>query len=277
MVIQPLQTLQRRTILSNSAKIEKACPMCGVKFHTYATTGKKFCSRECGYASRRKTYPKRNCKRCKKEFQVVRTKPRQVFCGRHCAGKFAGMPPAAYVGLRKWEQTDEGKRKMRENMAVLWEREGFAEAVSERMKRDNPSHDPENIAKALRTKKERGITYENLTGGNGKISPMEQRLWEALGEHWSLAHAVTTDQLARAEGCPNHYKLDLALPAIRLAVEADGGTHNSPAAQERDGRKDRNLTRMGWTVLRFKNYEIEHELSKCVQSISETVKRLSTT
>lgn len=48
------------------------------------------------------------------------------------------------------------------------------------------------------------------------------------------------------------HKVDFAWPAIRLAVEVDGGAvHGTPAAARRDRRLDREMRDRGWRVERF--------------------------
>jgi len=52
------------------------------------------------------------------------------------------------------------------------------------------------------------------------------------------------------------YRIDFALPTVRLAVEIDGESHRSQERRERDRRKDEYLGQRGWTVLRFTNREV---------------------
>jgi very-short-patch-repair endonuclease len=52
------------------------------------------------------------------------------------------------------------------------------------------------------------------------------------------------------------YRLDMAYPAIRLAVEYDGRDHLTPERALRDLDRQAYLTRCGWEVLRFRAGEV---------------------
>lgn len=47
------------------------------------------------------------------------------------------------------------------------------------------------------------------------------------------------------------YRLDLAYPVIRLAIEYDGRDHREPDRAVRDLRREACVTRRGWEVLRL--------------------------
>jgi very-short-patch-repair endonuclease len=68
-------------------------------------------------------------------------------------------------------------------------------------------------------------------------------------------HAVKTGMKA-GSGYPQCYKLDVAIPSVRLGIEADGAKHNNPKARLLDTKKDAMLTALGWKVLRYSNKEI---------------------
>ena len=50
---------------------------------------------------------------------------------------------------------------------------------------------------------------------------------------------------------PNHYKIDVANPNRKIAVEIDGGSHNGANRKTADARKDSRLAALGWRVLRY--------------------------
>jgi very-short-patch-repair endonuclease len=52
------------------------------------------------------------------------------------------------------------------------------------------------------------------------------------------------------------YELDLAYPAVRIAVEYNGRDHLEPDQALHDLRREAYLTREGWIVLRFGAYEV---------------------
>jgi very-short-patch-repair endonuclease len=54
------------------------------------------------------------------------------------------------------------------------------------------------------------------------------------------------------------YKTDFAIPAIRLAVECDGEYwHRQPQAKAHDQKRDAEIARFGWTVVRYKEIDIK--------------------
>lgn len=65
----------------------------------------------------------------------------------------------------------------------------------------------------------------------------------------------------------NHYKADLADPAKMLVVELDGASHRSPKSRELDAKKDRALSLLGWSVLRFSNREVMENTDSVVETI----------
>ncbi len=82
-------------------------------------------------------------------------------------------------------------------------------------------------------------------------SPLETRLRLLLGDagllpdetQWPVHHPATGQFIAR---------LDFAWPTLRLAIEADGvGPHSDPQALLRDRRRQNDLVRLDWEVLRF--------------------------
>lgn len=63
--------------------------------------------------------------------------------------------------------------------------------------------------------------------------------------------------------------LDAAWPEVKLAVELDGAAfHGSPAARERDLRRDAALAALGWLVLRFSYRRITSDPEGCRRQIA---------
>lgn len=91
-------------------------------------------------------------------------------------------------------------------------------------------------------------------GGNGRgPTAHEQALVERLGAGWVTSHVVAT---GHKSPYPHHYKIDVAHPKRMLAIEVDGGSHQSPERQAQDRKKEALLTEHGWRVLRIKNKEL---------------------
>ena len=112
--------------------------------------------------------------------------------------------------------------------------------------------DPETRAKVSRTLKAQGHA-PRVRGGNGRgMTAPQSVLLEALDDGW--AAELTVSLKPRPAGYPSHYKLDVGNTTLRIGIEADGPSHRS--RKQLDVKKDAMLTSLGWTVLRFWNWEI---------------------
>ena len=68
------------------------------------------------------------------------------------------------------------------------------------------------------------------------------------------------------------YRIDIALPTYRIAIECDGRAyHSTPEQNAHDRRKNSYLRRHGWRVLRFSGSEINWNLSKVISKIEKVV------
>lgn len=72
------------------------------------------------------------------------------------------------------------------------------------------------------------------------------------------------------------YRMDMALfeNGKRLCIEVDGSQHEGAVPGSRnayDNVRDYTMQREGWRVLRFWNYEVWHNLDKCVSRIKEEI------
>jgi very-short-patch-repair endonuclease len=71
------------------------------------------------------------------------------------------------------------------------------------------------------------------------------------------------------------YVLDFYCPALRLAIELDGGQHNFDAEAARDVQRDAWLKARGVTVLRFWNSDVIENMTGVLERISIVVAELS--
>lgn len=68
------------------------------------------------------------------------------------------------------------------------------------------------------------------------------------------------------------YKSDFAIPALKLAIECDGEYwHTQPQAQAHDQKRDSELSKYGWTVLRFAERHIKENIEEVKKTISVVV------
>jgi hypothetical protein len=93
-------------------------------------------------------------------------------------------------------------------------------------------------------------------GGNGQSIPIPQKMVaDLLG--WETEYILTTTQETRLIfHCPYHYKLDVANPKEKIAIEVDGYSHNTILAKIRDKRKEEVLKTLGWRIIRIKNQDV---------------------
>lgn len=110
-----------------------------------------------------------------------------------------------------------------------------------------------------------------VQGGNGRGQTVPQSaLLAALPSGWVAEHIVQT-KMSRGNGFPTHYKLDLANPTAKIAVEVDGLSHRALVRQDQDARKAAFLEERGWTVLRFRNEEVLADTAACAARATEAV------
>jgi Protein of unknown function (DUF559) len=135
--------------------------------------------------------------------------------------------------------------------------------VSERMKRNNPMSDPAVREKANQAK--RGRTFLSR-GGNGQPTVPQLRLAAKLG--LPVEYPIPTKPVkGQFPSLPNCYKVDIADPAIKLAIEVDGRTHRLKKWKFLDRRKESVLRALGWSVLRFSNRQVMENLEGVVAEV----------
>ena len=119
-----------------------------------------------------------------------------------------------------------------------------------------------------------------------EAKPMSMRaVLASIGEHAEspleelLIYAINCRSLLIGEFKTQYpigpYSLDVAFPAVKLCVEADGKQHRlDPAQIAHDQRRTIYLANLGWTVIRFNWNEIRHDPYGCGDRISETYSKL---
>jgi len=69
-----------------------------------------------------------------------------------------------------------------------------------------------------------------------------------------------------------NYIADFACLPLKLIIEADCITHDNRDAQVRDEQRDKNLTALGFTTLRFGNWKVLNEIETVRYKIEEWIK-----
>lgn len=136
---------------------------------------------------------------------------------------------------------------------------------SERMKKNNPMYKEDVRAKVSTTLRAMGWK-PTVRGGNGTGPTVHQMLLaSALG--WEMEVVVPTGHWRDGSGYPTCYKIDIANPSLKIAIEVDGESHSSFLTKERDKKKERFLVGKGWKVVRFTNKDVGSDLNGCVKTV----------
>lgn len=160
------------------------------------------------------------------------------FCGKSCSAKWRMQQPEVRAKVFTPEARAKGAAKnkgQKRPSSSLWHR------------LNNCMRNPETRAKLSATLRRIGHQPKER-GGNGRgPTKAEAHLLALLGPEWKYNFCV------KLNGRP--YKIDVAHPEKKIAIEADGSSHAGPVARERDLRKQTWLEALGWKVLRLKNAE----------------------
>jgi len=181
--------------------------------------------------------------------------PTRRFCGRSCA-------------MTSVHSTPEKREFARQQMLKMRARPDVQEKLHRHMHSEsNPFRDPKTQRKAQVVLRAQG--YPTLNGGNGRPLPIPQRLLaQRLG--WATEYVVPT-RGANAK-LPNCLKIDIAEPALKIAIEVDGRSHECVTVKAKDQKKDQFLTEQGWQVLRFWNHEVLEDIDTVVETVMAAVK-----
>jgi very-short-patch-repair endonuclease len=147
--------------------------------------------------------------------------------------------------------------------------------ASARMKANNPMHKEASKQKMKATLHAIGHAPK-VRGGNGQGPTLpQQALAQALG--WQMEYVVKTHvPKINPQHLPTSYKLDLADPIFKIAIEVDGKSHLQLERKAQDRKKEQVLNGFGWTILRFTNQEVMEHLQECVQTVQSTILKLKT-
>ena len=93
-----------------------------------------------------------------------------------------------------------------------------------------------------------------------RFSPTRSEEWL-----WRRLSGSKTGFAFRRQLVVGHFIVDFACTAARLVVEVDGGAHHG--RERHDARRDRELAKLGWTVLRLTEEDVIADLDAAVERI----------
>ena len=96
----------------------------------------------------------------------------------------------------------------------------------------------------------------------------EKLIWRFLRNRQLLDHKF------KRQYSVDHFVIDFYCPELKLAVEADGATHNESGRKEYDIRREKYLKKFGVSFLRIKDEELFGNPNKAFAKIEDAVKRL---
>ena len=137
--------------------------------------------------------------------------------------------------------------------------------ASERMRTNNPTHRVEVLEKIKETKKRNGTLNisPKKRGGNGTFTKPQLKINSKLGWIMELPIKTAPEHIPVGKkrafsanlSVPTTYKVDIGNPKTKLAIEIDGESHRGKR-KCLDLKKEKYITSLGWTVLRFTNKEV---------------------
>lgn len=205
---------------------------------------------------------------CKYCGQLTQNK---MFCGGSCTGKYYTTTPEGRAKFYTKERAEKVANACRQRMK---DRPELKVALRQRMLTCNPMRHAEcrqAVSRALA-----GRPWPSVRGGNGTGPSRAEKVLMELFPDAIWNHGVKTG-LWNGSGYPPVYKVDIAFPSIKLAVEADGLCHNTPFRREKDHKKQEYLEELGWTVLRYSNKQIFQNPTFVQADIQCTILRLQGT
>lgn len=110
------------------------------------------------------------------------------------------------------------------------------------------------------------VLLENAKENRKYATTAEAMLWEMLrrnnlGERFRRQHSI------------GNYIPDFVCLKKRLIIEVDGGYHHLWCQAIDDRERDNNLRKLGYTILRFSNEEVLHQIKHVIQIIKDNMER----
>jgi very-short-patch-repair endonuclease len=113
-----------------------------------------------------------------------------------------------------------------------------------------------------------GATFETLEKAKllrKSETKSEKVLWEYLSSNKVQGFKF------RRQHPISQFIVDFYCHELKLVIEVDGEIHNRPENKEYDEIRTNELERLGLTILRFTNDEIDNNIEKVLKTITEAI------
>jgi very-short-patch-repair endonuclease len=118
-----------------------------------------------------------------------------------------------------------------------------------------------NIIQGQSVTKEKLVRAKEL---RREMTPDEKILWQELRANKLGVHFRRQQIIAG-------FIVDFYCHQANLVIEVDGSVHAGQEQKENDAERDKVLKEMGLRVIRFKNYEVENNLTIVVEKIKRSL------
>jgi very-short-patch-repair endonuclease len=96
----------------------------------------------------------------------------------------------------------------------------------------------------------------------------EKLIWRFLRNRQLLGYKI------KRQYSIDHFVVDFYCPELKLAVEADGGSHIEPERKKYDIRREKYLKKFGVSFVRIKDEELFGNPNKAFAKIEDAIKKL---
>ena len=115
----------------------------------------------------------------------------------------------------------------------------------------------------------------NKSSEKAKRRKLRQNQTEAEKLIWRfLRNRQLLDYKFKRQYSIDHFVVDFYCPELKLAIEADGGSHIEPERKKYDIRREKYLKKFGVSFVRIKDEELFGNPNKAFAKIEDAIKRL---
>jgi len=115
----------------------------------------------------------------------------------------------------------------------------------------------------------------NKSSEKAKRRKLRQNQTEAEKLIWRfLRNRQLLDHKFKRQYSIDHFVVDFYCPELKLAIEADGGSHIEPERKKYDIRREKYLKKFGVSFVRIKDEELFGNPNKAFAKIEDAIKRL---